>query len=184
MDEVKNKFLAKTNVKNENDALRNCISASFKRNKIYRNGWNSTSQLQKYELHSSLKVELQRLAEPYISDTVSEDEHETNIQIIADNISKKHGAILRNGRFNIGTSQKALNLYLKFLWCLGRLSAEPIHCPVDRVILGKVAVYGAWTKLDDIHTYQTWISSIRITANIQTLAIWELEQYNIMVLSY
>ena len=89
MDAVKNEFLTKTNVRNENDALRNCIGASFKRNKIYRNGWNNTSRLQKDELHFSLKVELQRLAEPYISGTVSEDEHEINIQNLADNISKE-----------------------------------------------------------------------------------------------
>jgi hypothetical protein len=37
----------------------------------------------------------------------------------------------------IGLAQKALNLYLKYLWCLGEIH-EPPHCPLDSIVLGQV----------------------------------------------
>jgi hypothetical protein len=41
--------------------------------------------------------------------------------------------------FRVGTAQKALNLYLKYLWCLGEIKTPP-HCPFDRGIIQMLPV--------------------------------------------
>jgi len=175
METAKERFLIATSVANEENALRNCVLASFRRNKIYS---KNAAGAQRWELRQSLKHKLAMLGAKYIDGSVSEREHETNILTLADALSEEYGEILVNGRFNIGTSQKALNLYLKFLWCLGRLPTPPHHCPVDRVVLSGLSVNGAWTRLDDIATYRAWIAMIRETAGEQPLSEWELEMWN------
>ena len=167
----KARFLRLTNVTREEDALQNCILAAFRRNKMYK---DNVLQSERYELRNDLKVELRSLSASYLPGGVSEAEHEANIEYLSDVLSAKYSAMLTDGRFKIGTSQKALNLYLKFLWCLARLPDEPVHCPVDRIILTKVLVYGAWTQLDDIHLYREWISKIRASIGNQSLSTWEL----------
>ena len=164
-------FLRLTNVTREEDALQNCILAAFRRNKMYK---DNVLQSERYELRNDLKVELRSLSASYLLGGVSEADHEANIQHLSNVLSAKHGAMLTDGRFKIGTSQKALNLYLKFLWCLDRLPDEPVHCPVDRIILTRVLIYGAWTQLDDIQSYREWISRIRAAVEPQSLSTWEL----------
>ena len=34
-----------------------------------------------------------------------------------------------------------------------------------------------WTQLDDIHTYRAWIAKMRMAADLQSLPVWELEQW-------
>jgi hypothetical protein len=41
---VKDKFLMATSVRDENEAVRNCVGAAFKRNKVYLNGWENISK--------------------------------------------------------------------------------------------------------------------------------------------
>ncbi len=178
IDEAKIDFLVRTNTTNEDDALSNCVQASFKHNKIYLGGCDSIPWSQRYELHQSIKTELHRLSQQYIADEVTEAHHESNIQNFANLISEEHGTILVGGRFNIGTSQKGLNLYLKFMWCMGRMPSEPIHCPLDNRILVAAKVTGSWTMLDDIETYRSWITKIRSTAGGDSLPVWELAVWN------
>lgn len=68
----------------------------------------------------------------------------------------------RHGRFRIGLAQKALNLYLKYLWCAD-LAARPPHCPVDAIILAAAGIKDAtpWTKLDSIDEYARLIERLR-----------------------
>ena len=59
-----------------------------------------------------------------------------------------HGAV--GGRFRIGVAQKALNLYLKHLWCLDWIY-EPPHCPFDNGIirlLRPTPRETLWTQMD------------------------------------
>jgi hypothetical protein len=49
--------------------------------------------------------------------------------------------------YKYGVAQKLLNLFLKYLWCLGTI-AEPPHCPVDRIIIGKTCYKDKnWTEI-------------------------------------
>lgn len=54
-------------------------------------------------------------------EAVAEEHHIKNIVSLSEKLSKEHAGALVNGRFRIGVAQKALNLYLKYLWCLGKV---------------------------------------------------------------
>jgi hypothetical protein len=82
------------------------------------------------------------------------------------------GASLNNGRLRYGTSQKAFNLYLKYLWQLGEIAAPP-HCPVDRIVLNALGIDEAWTKCDDQKQYMEWIGAIRRKAGPLSVSQWE-----------
>ncbi len=102
--------------------------------------------------------ELKQVVEEY-RDEVSEETHVRNICELSDRISRSHGTILRpdrhgGGRFRIGLAQKALNLWLKYMWCLGEIPTPP-HCPFDSNIIDALPGCGhiKWTKLDSVDEY-------------------------------
>ena len=177
MENAQSKFLKSVNVENEIDALGNCVRAAFGRNRIYKKDIN---QYRRENLRCDLKSELLLIAEPYRETIISEAKHEENIQELSNRLTKKHSAILKEDCFKIGTSQKALNLFLKFLWCLGKLPGglEPVHCPLDGVILKKASIYKAWTKLNEIEVYRKWITKIRSKISPNSLSSWELAEWN------
>jgi hypothetical protein len=76
-----------------------------------------------------------------------------------------------------GTSQKAFNLYLKFLWRLGYIPAPP-HCPVDGVILRSAGISGSWTQSNSSAEYLRWINALRQHAGPKSLAEWEYGEWN------
>ena len=90
-------------------------------------------------------------------------------------------AILGPQGYKIGVAQKLLNLQLKYLWCLG-LAAEPPHCPIDRVVIGKSSLRNqvAWTQITDIDEYRRVILALKALADQvgQSLASWELHTYD------
>ena len=88
-----------------------------------------------------------------------------------------------NFRFNIGHSQKLINILLKYYWCLGWLKNEPPHCPLDRIVLSKAQIKTegktpSWTKMDSIEDYKKYIKEIKKIADPKSIAIWELEIFN------
>lgn len=108
---------------------------------------------------------------------VSENNHYNNI-IDLKNYAEKIGRnILLNQIYKIGTSQKLLNLSLKYFWCIGWIE-EPPHCPVDRIILGKVGINLSWTKINTIEEYESIINDICKRIKRKDLAQWELEVFN------
>lgn len=166
-------FLTDVKVLNECDALKNTIKASFGRNKIYM---GEPALAERKRLHDAIKTELQNISAKYDC-VVSEEDHCKNIERLADAISKQFSGILKDGKFKIGAAQKALNLYLKFRWCLGKQKLPPPHCPLDGGILKKAGVYEPWTKLDCIDTYKKWIKKIEAKAKPQSLSEWELDTW-------
>ncbi|MFZ4508991.1 MAG: hypothetical protein ACOYON_14980 [Fimbriimonas sp.] len=111
---------------------------------------------------------------------MSENDHVAQIVQMADELSADHARILKNGRLRIGTVQKALNIHLKTVWCLGPTFPEPPHCPVDRIVLQAAGLSGSWTQLDSIQTYQEWIELLREFAVAQgyaSLGQWELSAW-------
>jgi hypothetical protein len=77
-------------------------------------------------------------------------------------------------RFRYGTSQKAFNLYLTFLWRLGQIPSTP-HCPVDRIVLTNGGIAAVWTKSDSEAEYRGWIAILRSKAQPLSLAEWEYQ---------
>lgn len=82
-----------------------------------------------------LKSNLREIAKSY-SAAVGEEQHIRNIQELASRLNRDCARFLNGGCLRFGIAQKALNLYLKYLWCPGRIPLPP-HCPFDdRVING------------------------------------------------
>jgi hypothetical protein len=167
------KFLDDVDVHDECDALKNTIKASFGRNKIYN---DQANPIKRRELGKALKAELQKISAQY-DNAVGEEAHCKNIEGLANTITKQFGDNLNDERFKIGTAQKALNLHLKFRWCLGKQKMPPPHCPLDSRILKKAGIYKPWTKLNCIETYKSWIKKLKDRASPESLPAWELDNW-------
>ena len=121
-----------------------------------------------------------KLLPMYENQEICECIHYKNIEKLKEEAGEyKNGKILFDGKYKIGTAQKLLNLYLKYLWCEGILSPKPPHCPVDGTILKYVGWDGEpWTKWESINQYKAAIEKIRNKANGEHIADWELHTYN------
>ena len=163
------------------DELLGCsIRGAFGRAKVYANP-NPTR-----ELDHLLRERLRELEVRY-ANPVNDEEHKTNIDKLAKDVTSKfeNGSVLHKDRFRIGIAQKALNLYLKYLWCLDKVATPP-HCPFDSTITAKLPLSEQqkqdlqWTKLDSLAGYQTLVDAgreeIKKTGH-SSLSEWELEVY-------
>jgi hypothetical protein len=154
------------------------LGATVQRSSTYRKNKTEKDRVDFCrDLHTLLMV----LAEQY-REKVTEAEHLKNIKRLADELTQKHAEVLYDRRFRIGSAQKALNLYLKYLWCMGRVVLPP-HCPIDGIVLDKLAnatdyKKTAWTKLDSIAAYEEIISKAKEVAGKLPLPEWEMQFYN------
>jgi hypothetical protein len=152
------------------------IQAAFQRGNVYANS-NSLSKEDKDELKKSIKDELEEISNNY-TNNISEGQHIKNIENLSQTISKNHSNKLKDGRLRIGTAQKLLNVYIKFLWCLNE-AKEPKHCPIDGIVLKEIKDNRKWTDLKSIKEYKEIISKIRKhIKNNETIASWEWEFWN------
>jgi len=151
------------------------LMATVQRGKVYRPG---LSEVERKPLQQTLQRRLTQISEQYKT-TVTEEDHERNIVSLANDITAAHGDILSDSKFRIGSAQKALNLFLKYLWCIGAIT-EPPHCPFDFQIIQKLPkeLRGiSWTQIDDIGTYRRLVAAAKRCAAPLTLAEWELRTY-------
>lgn len=170
-------FLAATNVSTEQDAMTETLKAALqqRQNRVYARDEIGSERLTfRLELAKVLREE----SKSYIGEPRSDDEHCASIRRISDGLSARFATIFKDGRFRYGTSQKAFNLYLKFLWRLGALgNSKPPHCPIDGIVLNAAGLTGSWTWSDDESEYRTWIEAIRKKAMPRSLADWEYETW-------
>lgn len=148
---------------------------TFQHNKIYA---DSVTEKDKRDFQAALKKKLSELSTKY-KNKVSDSVHEENIENISTQLSIEHASVL-NGRFRIGTAQKALNLYLKYLWCIGEIP-EPPHCPFDFKIIQQLPIELRgikWTQLDDIGLYREMVAAAKACSSPVSLAEWELTTWN------
>ncbi|MGH7813292.1 MAG: hypothetical protein ACREQI_04730 [Candidatus Binataceae bacterium] len=68
------------------------------------------------QLRHALRDQLNQIAESYKA-AVTENAHLENITRLANTLTENFRELLDGGRFRIGIAQKALNPYLKYLWC-------------------------------------------------------------------
>jgi hypothetical protein len=96
------------------------IQGAFQRAKVY------VSKTPDDSMRKALRGPLASLLREY-ANPVSEQQHKINIKKIADDLTAEYRDknLLRGNRFRIGIAQKALNLYLKYLWCLGKAALPP-----------------------------------------------------------
>jgi len=136
------------------------ISGAFQRANVYKEG---ITEKEKEDFKRNLRECITEIAEDYENEVVIEDTvHLTNIY----KIMKISHNCLNNGSLNFGISQKLLNLYLKYLWCLGKIPAPP-HFPVDRTIQEKLGMkVEPWTRMNDESDYMKVIQKARDFLNI------------------
>jgi hypothetical protein len=149
------------------------ISASFQRNQIYE----KTAGVEvRATLRNALRGHLRELEKDY-SIKATDEAHERNIENLSKRLSDHPG--VAGGRFRIGASQKVLNVYLKYLWCVGEI-AEPPHCPFDGLVISALGLRSTWTALDNIEQYRELVRVARLHAAQQGLSLpaWELLHFN------
>jgi hypothetical protein len=127
------------------------------------------------KLRPALRKKLADIATGY-SHPVDDAAHLANIREIADMLTLQFSSCLRAGRFRIGIAQKCLNLYLKYLWCVGEIPAPP-HCPFDSVVIAQLpkAQRLNWTSIDTMEEYMVLVVAARAVAGKVRLAEWELK---------
>ncbi len=156
------------------ELLQLTLSAVMQRGQVYRP--NLTEEIRK-PVHLTLQSALRTITSSYKTQ-VNEEMHFANIQTVANQVSAKHADVL-NGCFRIGSAQKALNLLLKYQWCLGEIP-EPPHCPFDSFVLRSISGWKTkrWTAINAMEQYRKLVAAARLAAGKKSLPIWELELYN------
>jgi hypothetical protein len=155
-------------VSTREQALTASINAALQRNKVYKDDENC-GRREQFRAEWARLLSDEANAYRSLESPVSDEKHCDSIARIADTLSNKFGDLLVCGRLRFGTSQKAFNLYLKYLWALGEAQMPP-HCPIDSVVLERTGIDGCWTKSDSREEYMGWINQIRKRL---TLAEWE-----------
>ncbi len=166
-------FLERERITTEADAVVWSVNAAVQRNRIYRSlAGRGAFRAQWMELIREESQKYRLASEP-----VLDADHCQTIGVIASRLSEAFASLLRDGRLRYGTSQKAFNLYLKYLWQLGELprNLKPPHCPIDRIVLSELGINEAWTKSDDQQQYVRWINAIR--SRSQSIPDWENEVF-------
>ncbi|AUC76138.1 hypothetical protein [Olleya sp. Bg11-27] len=106
------------------------FGGAFQRAQVYSENYPEKTRI---AFRKALRDEVEKLVNNKYQVKVSENEHITNIKSIV-SFSNDLKVENTNIPINFGVAQKMLNLYLKYLWCLGELKYEPTHFPVDRLI--------------------------------------------------
>jgi hypothetical protein len=156
----------------KNEFLTMSVLGALGRSKTYS---KSVSEQDKSLFRIALREKLREIGDKYIS-PIPEEEHLSNIKKIADGLTSNFSHCLKNRRFRIGIAQKALNLYLKYLWCVGLIPMPP-HCPFDSIIIGHLPECKDlnWTANDSINDYQKLVNAARKKTDGKPIAEWELE---------
>lgn len=175
IQEQKQAFLKKINAKTPRQGLKKCLGAALRHNPTYLN-----TNCDRRDFRRAFAAEIRDQIEQYHQNTL-EEVHVQIVDTISRRLSESHGYILRENRLRIGTVQKALNLYLKILWCIDSDWPTPPHCPIDRIILRNAGIRENWTELDSICQYNDWVSKLRahsLSKGFDSLASWELITWN------
>lgn len=168
----------------ENELIAASIAGAFQRAKVYANAmdyYNPRRNVLRERLSNLLRNLACKYAEP-----VSEDEHNSNIELIADVLTHEFGTtgLLRDNQFRVGVAQKALNLLLKYLWCLDKVPTPP-HCPFDNEIISQLDLNieqkkrVQWTELKCLGEYQLLVDAAKKKAEAENLSLsaWELKYW-------
>lgn len=158
------------------------IGDALKHNKTYA---STATDEDRKALRRELSSAMVEFAEKYKM-PVEPADHRKNLTALEEQVSKKCGSFLvggdrrQEGHLRRGTAQKAFNLYLKFLWCAGRIPTPP-HCTIDRTVIEKLPKElrsVKWTQIDSEDEYEKIIEAAQKVAGDEPLAEWELREWN------
>lgn len=168
MSDHRNRFL-------RNEFLTLSLFGALQRSNTYQ---KNTPDKTRNDLRKALRKKLNELATRY-EVLVTEEEHISNIDELARELSSGFSHCLKGGRFRIGIAQKALNLYLKYLWCIDVIPVPP-HCPFDSIVIQHLPGCDdiSWTNLDEVEAYKRLVAVAKQQAGGKSLSEWELEMWN------
>ena len=152
------------------------FGGAFQRANVYKK--NIDENLRK-EFRKSIQFKIEEYVEKYyVHHSPTSDKHCNNLIEIKKWVDGNFSQILSKNEIKLGVVQKLLNLYLKYLWCLGKVSKPP-HCPIDRIIISKLNIENPpnWTTLNDIRDYMNIVEKITQNANGIDIADWELKAF-------
>ncbi len=155
------------------------VSATVQRGNplVYRPGVGDRGRR---EFRRALRKQLSELAQQY-NHPIDQATHIRNIETLAADLNRNFGEILDGDGhgFLIGRAQKALNLFLKYLWCLGEIACPP-HCPFDSNVINHLPGWRGhrWTAVCNIDEYNALVVAARTAANGLSPAKWELRFFN------
>ncbi|GHE49544.1 hypothetical protein GCM10017764_35690 [Sphingobacterium griseoflavum] len=154
------------------------VQGAFQRANCYH---KTASEKEKAAFRSALKNFIDQHILPAYKVEVSEEQHEHNILRIID-FSRTSSSLFVADALNVGISQKLLNLYLKYHWCIGEIATPP-HFPVDRIIQQelKMKPIEPWTRFKKIEEYREVINHAKTLLEkegLATLAELELAYFN------
>lgn len=98
------------------------------------------------------------------------------IEWVLTGLNKIKGDLLVDEQPTFGIAQKAMNLTLKYLWCLD-LMEEPPHCPVDSQVLKSVKLAGKVWSLMNKSDYESAIQEVKKAAGKKSISTWELDKW-------
>lgn len=160
----------------------------FQRANLYDKKVN-VNEVERKKFRDSLHQQIKDISLSNYTKKINEDRHIDNIRNIINHTEKsKYSYLLNGGKLNFGISQKLLNLYLKYLWCVNKIHIPP-HFPVDRIIqvnLNKEAkelelkqrAITSWTRIEDEVEYVSIINYAKSILNkTKYTSLAELELY-------
>lgn len=158
------------------------IGSAFQRSYAYKKNTNA-------ELKRAFKAELFELVKKielgYINQEVNEKAHLKNIHKLRE-FTREYSDLFQKEVLKYGICQKLLNVYLKERWCAGKLSKQPPHFPVDRLIQVKLKLKTLinWTQIDSENEYMEIVNRVKVAAEEKGLSLAEIEllAYNELVL--
>ncbi len=154
--------------------LASSIEAAFQHAKIYK---KDIPDDKKSEFRCKLERHLQDISLDYKDKPVTEEQHINNLENLRGTMTTEFKDILYGDKFRVGIAQKALNLYLKYLWCLHKI-AEPPHCPFDSIIISEIHRNDKYTEMDSIDEYKLLVEGAKQATGTKSLAVWELIIWN------
>lgn len=168
---------------NEKKAASVAINVSVSRNPTYS---ENISNSDKREIREYWEFLLLDFYKSHTQGNVSKKEFFCYVDIIQQSMNSKFpDKFICNTEgydnvFRLAHAQKSLSVFLKHLWCMGKMK-EPPFCPIDGIILHDVLKKkGAWTKLNDNDTYCKYIKYVDEAAKKSNLSIaeWEYNNWN------
>jgi hypothetical protein len=158
----------------KSEAAAAAIAASLQRSRTYTQG---ASDEERGRLREQMREALEVIGGRYNAH-VSEPEHMDNLAEFQRRVSAGCERFLEGRELRIGVAQKALNLYLKYLWCMGEIPPPP-HCPFDHrliSLLGRVSSIN-WTEMTERKLYEELVKEAKGKAGGKSLAVWELVEW-------
>jgi hypothetical protein len=129
----------------EDEFFQLTLGAAMRRGGVYR---PKLTERERWPVHTTLREVLETLLPEYVGGGMGDEAHLANIERLARTVTTRHAGVLKGGRFRIGNAQKALNLHLKYRWCVSGI-ARPPHCPFDYYVLREIPAWRthAWTAI-------------------------------------